>query len=140
MVTADTEMEAVKGKQGVGALKNTFYLVNCVPAGMDARSPSSRMRDAGESVTAAGFFPPDSFYDKGPTLVSETPTEIPSVARAGETSTAGKWQDTETFTAWGWVIPGASMACLESSAEGRTTTARDFMSEGAWKGIPRAVV
>lgn len=98
------------------------------------------MRDAGESVTAAGFFPPGSFYDKGPTLVSETPTEVPSVARAGETSTAGKWQDTETFTAWGWVIPGASMACLESSAEGRTTTARDFMSEGAWKGIPRAVV
>lgn len=68
MVTADTEMEAVKGKQGVGALKNTFYLVNCVPAGMDARSPSSRMRDAGESVTAAGFFPHAVFMTKVPLL------------------------------------------------------------------------
>lgn len=53
-VTADTEVEAVKVKQGFRALKDSFYLVNCVPAGIDASNPSW-MQDAGESITAAGL-------------------------------------------------------------------------------------
>lgn len=76
MVTPDVEVKAVKVKQGVRAPKDSFYLVNCVPAGIDASNPSW-MQDAGESITAAGFvFFPGSFYDKGSVLVSETPIEI----------------------------------------------------------------
>lgn len=56
------------------------------------------MRDAGESITAAVFFL-GSFHNKGPILVCEAPIEILSGPRAGETTTAGNWQDTETFTA-----------------------------------------
>lgn len=56
------------------------------------------MQDAAESITAAVFFP-GSFQDKGPVLVPEGPIEILSGARAGETTTAGHWQGTETFTA-----------------------------------------
>lgn len=47
------------------------------------------MQDAGESMTAAGFYFPGGFYDKGPVLVSETPIEILSGTRAVETRTAG---------------------------------------------------